>query len=179
MSNAQARISFQMTGEDYAAAQRFKNQILSKKLGGRQRIMVLAMMFLLFTLLVAFCILTKDFLFLISVALLSGFGFLLYRIGAKMAAQNLFATDQALMSMQTVELYPNGVHLINGFEKLFVPWHDFFAVKETKRHVLLLCDAGKQALAIDKNKVEKTALATFLSMLESGLQRRNLNGTIG
>lgn len=172
MEEQEARISFVMTAEDYAAAEKFHQSVLQKRIRPGVNWLRPVLLSAVFALLLLFCVLTRDYFFIVPVLLAMGVWLFLGRAGLRVAAANMYAMDKVLSCTHTISLNSAGIRVINGFEKLFVPWNEFCALRETKRYLLLQCELGGTAVAVEKSRVAPAALEAFLPALRGYVQRR-------
>lgn len=154
-------LTFRMTAEDYNAVWEYKNK---KCLGINKTRQIL--IFILSIVLLAVCAYFYSIYLFVSVSALGIAALAASAAARKRRSENIFLHSPVLMSEFTVKTDEKQLQIINGYEKISVPWQSVFSVKETKKHILILPTYMKGSVAINKESCRGKDLENLLSVLK-------------
>ena len=123
--------------------------------------------FLLAAVTLAFAFLMRaDTLYLLLPAILVGFGVAeQLRINAAFVGD--FNTKPYLYGEQRLTVEDGGVRVQNGFEKLYTDFHKIYAVKCTKKEIILLLTYRKGVYVINREAQDAAAITALLTALRA------------
>lgn len=109
-------------------------------------------------------VLKDTFLLILSIMLMLFFVFKM--IMTKNSVMNDFQRSPILNEENTIRIYDEGLELIGSFEKVYAPWKSVYAVKETKKELIILPTLSRGVAVISKERY-KNELEEIIKILKS------------
>ncbi len=92
--------------------------------------------------------------------------FVFKMIMTKNSVMNDFQRSPILNEENTIRIYDEGLELIGSFEKVYAPWKSVYAVKETKKELIILPTLSRGVAVISKERY-KNELEEIIKILKS------------
>lgn len=161
------KLTFKMTGEEFYHG--FKYKIGKTGMGEAAQVIVIL------TIVIAFVVLTAlkmiDFYLSVFVILLALF-YIVQIVTNKKGIIRDYEMSHILNDEHTINIYDEGIELINSYEKVYVPWQSIFSFKETSKEIIILPTLSRGIAVINKERYNGSELQSLLSTLKTkGVKR--------
>ena len=156
------KLTFKMTGEEFYHG--FKYKISKTGMGETAQIILISII------IIAFAVLTVlkmiDFYLTVFVILLALF-YVFQIVTNKKGVIRDYEMSPILNDEHTINIYDEGIELINSFEKVYAPWQSVFSFKETSKEIIILPTLSRGIAVISKERYNTDELKNLVKLLKS------------
>lgn len=168
------KLTFKMTGEEFYHGFRYK--VNKTGMGETAQIAVIIAIIIAFTVFTVLKLI--DFYLSIFVVLLAIF-YAVQMITNKKSVIRDYEISPILNDEHTINIYDEGIELINSYEKIYAPWQSVFSFKETSKELIILPTLSRGVAVINKERYAGNELQNLINVLKSkGVKRWVLPLTI-
>lgn len=163
------KLTFKMTGEEYFLGWKYK--LKKGKLTENNSIKTLLLALIVLVCAVIFKFDYYMFFFIATLVVIA----VLEKQTEKRAVIREFERSPILNSNHTIKLYDEGLEVINGYEKVFSPWKNVFAVQIDSTYIKILPTFRKGIIVINKDKYAGNELSEIIDTLRSNVNVEEVN----
>ncbi len=151
-----------MTGEEYYRG--FKYKVNKTGMSDVAQIIIISAIIVIFAVLTVLKMI--DFYLSVFVVLLAVF-YAVQMFTNKKSVIRYYEMSPVLNDEHTINIYDEGIELINSYEKIYAPWQSVFSFKETSKELIILPTLSRGVAVINKERYASNELQNLIGVLKS------------
>ncbi len=161
------KLTFKMTGEEFYHGFKYK----VNKTGMGEFVQLLLIGIIMVTFIVLTVLKIFDYYLTVFVVLL-GLFYVAQVVTNKKGIIRDYEMSPILNDEHTINIYDEGIELINSYEKVYAPWQSVFSYKETSKELIILPTLSRGVAVISKERYNGNELQNLINTLKSkGVKR--------